>query len=158
VNFEEVISQRSKVKSVEDVIAAVSGKKVVFTNGCFDILHAGHVDMLRYAKSKGDILVVGVNSDSSIKRLKGENRPINNFTMRALVLSAIEYIDYIICFEEDTPADIIQRVNPDVLIKGGDYTVENIVGANYVLSHGGVVESMPFNYNVSTTKILAHNG
>ena len=158
VSLDEITKgSKSKIVNLKDLLYLSQGKKVVFTNGCFDILHAGHVDLLRYAKKKGDILVVGLNSDNSIKRLKGENRPINNFELRSNVLSAIADVDYIIEFDDDTPINIIRSISPHALIKGGDYTIDTIVGAEHVLSYGGIVEAMPFNYNISTTKILNHN-
>jgi rfaE bifunctional protein nucleotidyltransferase chain/domain len=129
------------------------GKKIVFTNGCFDIIHAGHVDYLQKAKSLGDVLVVGLNSDSSVKRLKGEERPINPLEYRKKVLEALKPVDLVIVFEEDTPESLIKAVKPDILVKGGDYTIENIVGADFVQSYGGKVITIDFVYDVSTTKI-----
>ena len=131
-----------------------AGKKVVFTNGCFDILHAGHVSYLRSAKKMGDILVVGVNSDESIKRLKGQDRPLNSLTDRMLVLSSLGVVDYIIPFEEDTPLELIKDILPDILVKGGDYQVENIVGADVVLQNGGEVSVLPFMEGRSTTALI----
>lgn len=155
VSFNELLPCKGKVKEVSEILELTRGKKIVFTNGCFDVLHAGHIDLLQYAKTKGDILVVGVNSDISVKRLKGSSRPINSLEMRTRVLAAIGDIDYIVCFDDDTPERIIHEINPHVLIKGGDYTLENIVGADYVKSNGGMVEAMPFHYNLSTSKILS---
>ncbi|WP_300378039.1 D-glycero-beta-D-manno-heptose 1-phosphate adenylyltransferase [Brachyspira sp.] len=106
-------------------------KKIVFTNGCFDILHRGHVEYLQKARELGDLLILGLNSDSSVKRLKGNDRPINNEEERAIVLSALECINYISIFDEDTPLELIKIVNPDILVKGGDYKIENIVGREY---------------------------
>ncbi len=128
--------------------------KVVFTNGCFDILHAGHVLYLDEAKSLGDILVVGLNSDASVKRLKGPTRPINNQYDRALVLSALKSVDYVLIFDEDTPYRLIQEIVPNVLVKGGDWKPEDIVGADIVLEHGGIVKSLSFMVGQSTTAIL----
>ena len=105
--------------------------KIVFTNGCFDILHRGHVEYLQKAKELGDLLILGLNSDSSVKRLKGEGRPINKEEDRAIVLSALECIDYITIFEEDTPLELIKIVKPDILVKGGDYKIENVIGREY---------------------------
>lgn len=130
------------------------GKKVVFTNGCFDILHAGHITYLAEAKKLGDILVVGVNSDASVKRLKGEERPVNNVSDRALLLSALESVDYVIPFEEDTPLELIKEVRPDVLVKGGDYSIDNIVGADIVASYGGITTTIPLVPDKSTTGII----
>ena len=155
IPFTEVSSRTNKVVKANEISSLICGKKVVFTNGCFDILHAGHIDLLQYAKTKGDVLVVGLNSDASVRRLKGNNRPINNLEMRLKVLSAIDAVDYIVCFDDDTPEDLIRRICPDALVKGGDYTIDTIVGADYVLSNGGTVETMPFHYSQSTTNILS---
>lgn len=155
VSLDELFSAPSKLKTISEILDLIKGRKTVFTNGCFDVLHAGHVDLLQYAKSKGELLIVGINSDNSVKRLKGKNRPINTLEMRARVLSALNVVDYIVCFEEDTPEKIIQEISPDILIKGGDYSIETIVGADFVLQNGGEVEAMPFRFNMSTTKILA---
>lgn len=114
-----------------------SSKKIVFTNGCFDVLHSGHTKYLSESKKLGDILVIGLNSDNSVKRLKGENRPINNELDRAEVLSSLASVDFVSIFDEDTPFELIKCVIPDVLTKGGDYNPKNIVGADYVISNGG---------------------
>ena len=106
-------------------------KIIVFTNGCFDILHRGHVEYLQKARELGDLLILGLNSDSSVKRLKGNSRPINNEIDRAIVLSALECITYISIFDEDTPLELIKIVKPDILVKGGDYKIENVVGREY---------------------------
>ena len=129
-------------------------RRVVFTNGCFDVLHRGHVTYLAAARDLGDCLVVGLNSDASVKRLKGENRPINNENDRALVLAALSFIDYIIIFEEDTPKNLIEQVKPDILVKGGDYKIEDIVGADFVQKNGGQVLTIPFVDGYSSTKII----
>lgn len=129
-------------------------KKIVFTNGCFDILHRGHVSYLAQARQLGDILVVGLNSDASVKRLKGPERPVNDECARALVLAALEMVDYVAVFEEDTPYNIIVKVKPDVLVKGGDYQIENIVGADFVQQRGGQVLTIPFVDGFSTTSII----
>lgn len=127
-----------------------NGKKIVFTNGCFDILHRGHVEYLQKAKELGDLLVLGLNSDSSVKRLKGESRPINNEKDRAIILSALECVDYIIIFNEDTPLELIKNLKPDILVKGGDYKIENVVGREYAK------ETMIIDFvdGYSTTKII----
>lgn len=155
VSFCELFTSGVKTKNTAEIAELTKGKSVVFTNGCFDVLHAGHIDLLQYAKTKGDILVVGLNTDDSIRRLKGKNRPVNNLEMRIKVLSAINDVDYIVCFSDDTPEKIIREIKPNVLIKGGDYSLENIVGADFVQQYGGIVESMPFHYHSSTTKILS---
>jgi rfaE bifunctional protein nucleotidyltransferase chain/domain len=134
------------------------GKKIVFTNGCFDIIHAGHVDYLEKAKSLGDVLIVGLNSDDSVRRLKGKNRPINPQEHRKKVLQALKPVDLVIIFEEDTPERLIKEVKPDVLVKGGDYTIENIVGADFVMSYGGKVYTIDFVYDTSTSKIIEKIG
>ncbi len=130
------------------------GKKIVFTNGCFDIVHAGHVDYLEKAKSLGDVLVVGLNSDESIKRIKGPERPINIQEHRKRVLEALKPVDLVIIFDEDTPERLIKEIKPDVLVKGGDWKIENIVGADFVKSYGGEVKTIDFVYDISTTKII----
>lgn len=130
------------------------GRKVVFTNGCFDILHVGHVTYLEKAAGLGDILIVGVNSDDSVKRLKGENRPINKLEDRLRILASLEYVDFVIPFEEDTPIELIKKVRPDVLVKGGDYQIDNIVGADFVKACGGTVTIIPFIEGKSTTDVI----
>lgn len=129
-------------------------KKIVFTNGCFDLLHQGHLDYLAKAKDLGDFLVIGLNSDNSVKRLKGPTRPINDEKSRAVMLAALGMIDLVVLFDEDTPMELIQALNPDVLVKGGDYTIATIVGADYVEKSGGRVEVIPFLDGFSTTKIV----
>lgn len=143
-----------KTRSIEQLCELNKSKKVVFTNGCFDIIHSGHITLLKEAAELGDVLIVGLNSDDSIKRLKGDNRPINNLKSRINVLSAISYVDYIIVFNDDTPIDIIKRLKPDYLVKGGDYRIDNIIGADYVKSYGGKVCIIPFQDNISTTTII----
>lgn len=152
----------SALQSIKSKIITVSQwekirgeySSVVFTNGCFDVLHRGHVTYLAQARDLGDCLVVGLNSDSSVKRLKGENRPINSENDRALVLAALSFVDHIILFEEDTPKNLIEQVQPDILVKGGDYQIENIVGADFVLKNGGKVLTIPFVDGYSSTKII----
>lgn len=130
------------------------GQKIVFTNGCFDVLHYGHVHYLLQAKALGDILVIGLNSDDSVRRLKGPRRPINGENERALVLAALVCVDYVTLFEEDTPEELIKVVRPDVLVKGGDYTLDNIVGADFVTQNGGTVTTIPFVEGFSSTRII----
>jgi rfaE bifunctional protein nucleotidyltransferase chain/domain len=130
------------------------GKKIVFTNGVFDILHQGHIASLSEAASYGHILIVGVNADASVKRLKGETRPINSEQSRALVLASLVMIDAVLIFEEDTPLHLITNILPDVLVKGGDYTVEQIVGAKEVIANGGEVKIAPIVEGFSTTRII----
>lgn len=128
--------------------------RVVFTNGCFDILHVGHARYLRDARALGDLLVVGLNSDSSVKRLKGEQRPVVNEDERAELLSSLGVVDYVVMFNDDTPLALIENVAPDVLVKGGDWPPEKIVGSSFVLARGGEVKSLPFHPGKSTTSIL----
>lgn len=128
--------------------------RVVFTNGCFDILHSGHVTYLAQARQMGDLLVVGLNSDASVRRLKGQERPVNSQDARALVLAALEIVDYVAIFDENTPYNLIAKVQPDVLVKGGDYQVDNIVGADIVRARGGKVLTVPLVPGFSTTSII----
>lgn len=129
-------------------------KKIVFTNGCFDIIHRGHVSYLNEAKNKGDFLIVGLNSDASVKRLKGETRPINNQKDRKFVLENLKPVDQVIIFDEDTPYNLIKKIQPDVLVKGGDWKVQDIVGSDIVLAKKGKVESLSFIDHYSSTSIL----
>ena len=119
-------------------------KKIVFTNGCFDIIHPGHIHILSQAKLLGDILVVGLNSDKSVKNLKGKERPLVNESDRAKILLSIKYVDYVTIFDESTPKDIIEKIKPDTLVKGGDYIVDDIVGSKFVIDSGGTVEIVKF--------------
>ena len=129
-------------------------KKIAFTNGCFDILHAGHIHSLVQAASFADVLIVGLNSDASTKRLKGENRPVNNEQNRALLLASLVMVDAVVLFDEDTPFQLISTVMPDVLVKGGDYTIETIVGAKEVIANGGTVEIIQLVEGLSTTSLI----
>jgi len=130
------------------------GKRIVFTNGCFDVLHVGHVDYLRFSKSKGDVLIVGVNDDASVKRLKGPTRPVNGIDDRMEMLAALEMVDAVTSFSEDTPAKIVERVTPHVLVKGQDWADKGVVGREWVEAHGGVVHLAPMVPGKSTTSIL----
>ncbi|MBP6184120.1 MAG: D-glycero-beta-D-manno-heptose 1-phosphate adenylyltransferase [Saprospiraceae bacterium] len=132
----------------------MQGQKVVFTNGCFDILHEGHLRYLADARDLGDVLVVGVNSDASVRRLKGSERPVNNETSRLLMLAGLLVVDMVVLFEEDTPLELIQIVHPDVLVKGGDWATEQIVGSSWVQGYGGEVRSLPFHQGFSTTGLI----
>ncbi len=129
-------------------------KKIVFTNGCFDILHAGHAQYLQKAKSFGDILVVGLNSDLSIRKIKGPKRPIIPQEMRAYLLDQLKPVDYVVIFDEETPENLIKAIKPHVLVKGADWAIENIVGAEFVLSYGGRVERVSFEFDISTSRII----
>lgn len=131
-----------------------AGKKIVFTNGCFDILHKGHIKTLYEAKRIGDILVVGINDDASVRRLKGFDRPIIPMDSRVTVLASLEFVDYVIPFSEDTPLEIIKQVRPNVLVKGGDYDEDEIVGRELVLKLGGFVKIIDQVQGFSTTDII----
>ena len=131
-----------------------AGSTIVFTNGCFDVIHRGHIELLSAAKAKGDHLVVGLNGDQSVKRLKGNDRPFQSVEDRAMILDAIESVDMVVSFEDDTPAKIILHFLPDVLIKGGDYTTDKIVGADTVIANGGTVETIPLVLGKSTTNLV----
>jgi len=126
------------------------GKKIVFTNGCFDILHAGHADYLERARKFGDFLIVAVNSDSSVRKIKGEKRPVVPEEMRAKLLSSLKPVDLVFIFDEETPLRVIEAVRPDVLVKGADWPLEKIVGREFA----GKVERIPFRFGISTTKII----
>lgn len=132
----------------------ITGQTIAFTNGVFDILHEGHIYSLSQAAAEGTILVVGVNSDASVKRLKGPTRPINNENSRALVLASLVMVDAVIIFEEDTPLNLIKQLMPDAIVKGGDYSREQIVGASEVIANGGRVVINPLIEGVSTTGII----
>ena len=129
-------------------------KKIVFTNGCFDLLHKGHIDLLNTASTYGDILLVGLNSDNSVKTLKGQDRPIENEIIRSKKLLEVNNVDFVIIFNSETPKDLIIKIMPDVLVKGGDYDKDNIVGSNEVISSGGKVKTVPLTKGFSTTSII----
>lgn len=148
-----MILKKSDAKAYVD-IQKRSGKKTVFTNGCFDILHRGHIEYLTAAKSLGDVLVVGLNSDSSVKKLKGETRPLNTESDRAYVLDALKAVDVVVIFEEDTAEKIIDFIKPDVYAKGGDYTLKTLPEAKVVASYGGKTELLNFVEGYSTTGII----
>ena len=148
----------SKIVSRKDMQSQVrawqdQGYDVVFTNGCFDILHAGHISYLEGARALGDKLIIGLNSDASTKRLKGETRPINREHSRAYLLASLSFVDLVAVFEEDTPEQMINEIVPDILVKGGDYKEENVVGGDIVKSHGGKVVILPYKEGFSTTSI-----
>ena len=129
-------------------------KKIVFTNGCFDILHLGHVEYLNEAKAQGDVLIIGLNSDQSVKKLKGENRPINNEHDRAKMLLNLKAVDCVQVFTEETPLEIIKLIKPNILVKGGDWKIDQILGSDFVLQNGGVVKSLMFKDGYSTTNLI----
>jgi rfaE bifunctional protein nucleotidyltransferase chain/domain len=128
--------------------------RVVFTNGCFDILHVGHTRYLRDARALGDLLVVGLNSDASVRRLKGPQRPIQVESDRAELLASLTMVDFVVVFDEDTPDAVIEKISPDILVKGGDWPVEKIAGSKFVLAKGGEVKSLPFHPGHSTTSLI----
>ena len=146
VSLEELVSIRNSLRS--------NGKRVVFTNGCFDLLHRGHVEFLNEAKRFGDLLVVGLNSDASMSRIKGKNRPIVPQEDRAFVLSNLAAVDYVAIFEEDTPLEMISALLPDVLVKGADWGIDEVVGKEVVEGAGGLVRTIPLVPNRSTTDIV----
>ena len=129
-------------------------KKIVFTNGCFDLLHVGHVRYLKQAKSLGDLLIVGINSDQSVKKLKGPTRPIQNENDRAEILASLDSVDHTVLFNDETPLKLIQIVKPTFLVKGGDWKIEQIVGSDFVISYGGQVLSLQFIEGRSTTSLI----
>lgn len=144
-------------KSIDAFDKEIESKRVVFTNGCFDILHAGHISCLEASKELGDILFVGLNTDDSIKRLKGNERPINAWADRALVLSSLRCVDYIIGFDEDTPIDLIKALKPNIITKGGDYRASEMIGSSFVTSYGGEVIILPYVDGYSTTDIIKND-
>ncbi|MBP7792865.1 MAG: D-glycero-beta-D-manno-heptose 1-phosphate adenylyltransferase [Candidatus Goldbacteria bacterium] len=146
LNRKKLINEVKKFKK--------AGKKIVFTNGCFDIVHAGHVKLLSDAKKMGDILVLGLNSDSSVRRLKGKNRPIVPQNERAEIMSALSSVDIVTVFYEDDPFNVIKDIKPDVLVKGGDWPLDKIIGADVVRSYGGAVKNIKYIKGQSTTNII----
>ncbi len=148
--FHDKTALVEKLKSIRD-----SNMKIVFTNGCFDLLHIGHIKYLIEARSKGDFLVVAINSDVSVKKLKGPTRPIQNETDRSEILAALAAVDATVIFEEDTPENIIKVLKPDVLVKGGDWKINQIIGGDFVQSYGGQVLSLMFINGKSTTSIVS---
>lgn len=149
---QKILSRKKAREVVRDLQA--SGKKIVFTNGCFDIIHAGHVRYLRKARSLGDLLVIGLNSDGSVRRLKGPGRPLVREADRAELLAALEMVDHLTIFDEDTPAALIEELKPDVLVKGGDYGLKDVVGRDTVEASGGRVVIVPFVKGRSTTGLI----
>ncbi|MFT6747591.1 MAG: rfaE bifunctional protein nucleotidyltransferase chain/domain [Glaciecola sp.] len=143
--------------SIKDTLTSITkeGKSIVFTNGCFDIMHPGHVAYLEEAKKLGDILIIGINSDESIKRIKGNSRPINDFFFRSSMLAALESVNYVLKFDENTPLHLIKLIKPAVLVKGDDYSIENIVGGQFVKSIGGKVCTIAFLPGYSSSAIIS---
>lgn len=149
----------TKIFSLTDLLHMVAvlrlqGKKISFTNGCFDILHRGHIASLSDAAKEADFLIVGLNSDASTRRLKGEGRPVNDENSRSLIIASLLIVDAVILFDEDTPLELIKAIKPDVLVKGGDYTLEQIVGAKEVMENGGRVVINPIVQGFSTTGLI----
>lgn len=144
------------ISEISNALAVIrqQNKKIVFTNGCFDLLHVGHVRYLQEAKTLGDCLVVGVNSDASVRILKGATRPVQNQNDRAEIMAALACVDFVVIFDEETPEKLIHEVRPHILVKGGDWKVENIVGASFVQSYGGQVMNLQFVNGKSTTKLI----
>ena len=153
-NLELIENKIVSLAAWEKLKTQFIGQKIVFTNGCFDILHLGHVHYLAEAKSLGHILVIGLNSDDSVKRLKGKKRPVNPEYARAMVLAALQVVDYVIIFQEETPYELIQQINPHVLVKGGDYLISQVVGADWVVAHGGEVHLIDFIDGFSTSNLI----
>ena len=152
-----MIISRDRLEEYSEKLKS-EGRKIVFTNGCFDILHRGHAEYLKQAKELGDVLIVAVNSDDSVRRLKGPGRPVNNQADRAFMLSMLKPVDDVTVFEEDTPYNVISVIKPDVLVKGGDWKEEDIVGSDIVKSGGGTVISLGFVDNYSTTSLINRIG
>lgn len=152
-------TNRVPVVSVEDAASLArelrkQGKQIVFTNGCFDLLHPGHLEILEKSREMGDCLFVGLNTDDSVIRLKGSSRPVQSLESRAAILSSLRFVDCVIPFSEDTPISLIEKILPDVLVKGGDYTVRQVVGAEIVMGNGGRVEIVPLLEEYSTSSIV----
>src|SRR3989338_6398585 len=150
---------QEKIKSLTELLPLAAeekkrGKKIVFTNGCFDLLHAGHVEYLEEARKSGDLLVVGLNSDRSVRSIKGVSRPVNTQTARAVVLAALEAVNYIVVFNETDPLELILEIKPDIVVKGGDWPVNRIVGAKEVKAYGGSVKAIPYVPGYSTTDLI----
>ena len=148
----KILSNDSLSKTID--LLRKSDKKVVFTNGCFDLLHPGHLKLLQKAKSFGDVLIVGINSDSSVRILKGEGRPVVNQEDRLVILACLKIVDFVIIFEEETPLNLIKCISPSVLVKGGDYKLSEIVGGEHVIKNGGKVKIVKLKEGYSTSKFL----
>ncbi len=149
----KILPRNRLVPTIKNLKA--SGKKIVFTNGCFDLLHPGHIKILKQAKTHGDVLIVGLNSDKSIQRLKGPTRPILNQQSRSELIASIIFVDFVVVFTEPTPLRLIKIIKPDVLVKGGDWQKERIVGADFVQAYGGKVVRVPLKETFSTSALIA---
>ena len=150
---------KSKIKDCTEIDTILSywrfkEQKIIFTNGCFDIIHQGHIEYLAKAAELGNKLIIGLNTDDSVKRLKGDKRPLQDESSRALILASLSFIDLIVSFDEDTPYNLISHIKPDVLVKGGDYSIENIVGFDVIKRYGGEVKTIDFVQGFSTTNII----
>ena len=152
--IKEKIFIYNQKKSLNKLRKKFLHKKIVFTNGCFDLVHKGHIDYLQLSKNLGDILVVGLNSDISVKKNKGPKRPICNIDSRSFVLASLFIVDFVVIFNEITPENLIKDLKPDVLVKGKDYKKEEIIGGNFILNNGGEVKTIKFTKGYSTTKII----
>lgn len=152
----DIQSKIIDIKNIETHLTdwSLKKQKIVFTNGCFDILHRGHVEYLAQAANHGDVLVIGVNTDSSVKRIKGETRPVQDEYARAILLASLSFVTAIVLFDDDTPYNLIKRIQPDVLIKGSDYSIKDIVGSDIVMAKGGKVITIDFIEGYSTTSII----
>lgn len=146
INRQKLLSLIQKLKT--------EGKSIIFTNGCFDILHSGHIDYLKKTKELGNILIIGINSDESVKKIKQQNRPINKLLDRMIVLNSIKYVDYVVPFNEETPENLIKIIKPDVLTKGGDWNKKDVVGSAFVKSYGGRTVIIPYIKGKSTTNTI----
>ncbi|HHL57613.1 MAG: D-glycero-beta-D-manno-heptose 1-phosphate adenylyltransferase [Bacteroidetes bacterium] len=155
-NLELIQAKILNRKKLENQLAVwrFKDKKIVFTNGCFDLLHLGHIDYLSKAKDQGDVLIVGVNTDASVQRLKGENRPVTDEISRSTIMASLQFVSAVVLFDEDTPYDLIQQVQPDVLVKGSDYKPEDIVGYDVVKAKGGEIVTIDFLKGYATTGII----
>ncbi len=155
-NLELIQAKILNRKKLENQLAVwrFKDKKIVFTNGCFDLLHLGHIDYLSKAKDQGDVLIVGVNTDASVQRLKGENRPVTDEVSRSTIMASLQFVSAVVLFDEDTPYDLIQQVQPDVLVKGSDYKPEDIVGYDVVKAKGGEIVTIDFLKGYATTGII----
>lgn len=151
-----LLSKITNLTELQNRVAGwkAEGQKVVFTNGCFDLLHTGHITYLAKAAELGNKLIIGLNTDSSVKQLKGESRPVNDQNTRALIMASLFFVDAVVLFADDTPHELIKTLLPDVLVKGGDYTVDNIVGAAEVIANGGEVKTITFVDGYSSTAII----
>lgn len=155
-NFNRLFEKITDRKSLEKKISKlkIDNKKIVFSNGCFDIIHRGHVEYLAKASNFGDILILGLNSDASVRKLKGENRPVQDQNTRALILAAFSFVDFVIIFDEETPYELIKLIKPDFLVKGSDYKPEEISGFDILQSYGGQVKTIELVKGHSTTNII----